>query len=156
MPVNLTFASKAYDDNNLFRYAYAYETISKKRTAPTLTPPLPTDDIPARTIISKSTAAPTLTATVTVQTPAGKPTLNITGTLSGEDHESTTLEVYVDGEAVQNIKRSGNSWEVITEVTAVWEGRPEEDGVPSHRNAMVVVLAVGANGRSAAKLLFAE
>ncbi|KAL2856994.1 hypothetical protein BJX68DRAFT_263518 [Aspergillus pseudodeflectus] len=31
MPVNLTFASKAYDDSSLFRYAYAFEKTSRLR-----------------------------------------------------------------------------------------------------------------------------
>ena len=45
MPVNLTFAGKAYDDTNLLSYAYSYEQGSKKRRAPGLTPPLETDKI---------------------------------------------------------------------------------------------------------------
>ena len=43
MPVGITFATKAYADNDLLRYAYAYETISRKRTAPLLAPALSTD-----------------------------------------------------------------------------------------------------------------
>ncbi|KAF2750800.1 amidase signature enzyme [Sporormia fimetaria CBS 119925] len=43
MPVNLTFAGKAYEDEKLLRYAYAYEQKSKRRVSPPLTPPLPTD-----------------------------------------------------------------------------------------------------------------
>jgi amidase len=43
MPVNLTFASKAYDDSNFFRYAYAFEKAGNLRQAPKRTPALPTD-----------------------------------------------------------------------------------------------------------------
>jgi len=31
MPVNLTFAAKAYDDNSILRYGYAFEMATKKR-----------------------------------------------------------------------------------------------------------------------------
>jgi len=40
MPVGLTFAGRAYDDNNLLRYAAAFEATGKRRVAPPRTPPL--------------------------------------------------------------------------------------------------------------------
>ncbi|KAA8651612.1 amidase family protein [Aspergillus tanneri] len=43
MPVNLTFAGKAYDDNNLLRYAYAFEKETKNRQLPPLVPQLDSD-----------------------------------------------------------------------------------------------------------------
>jgi hypothetical protein len=46
MPVNLTFAGKAYEDEKLMQFAYAYEKHSRRRTQPPLTPSLPSDDIP--------------------------------------------------------------------------------------------------------------
>jgi hypothetical protein len=45
MPVNLTFASKAYDDSSLLRYAYAFEKHSQLRQKPSRAPDLPTDRI---------------------------------------------------------------------------------------------------------------
>ncbi|KAI9369745.1 amidase signature domain-containing protein [Aspergillus egyptiacus] len=46
MPVNLTFAGKAYKDNELLEYAYTFEKATKHRTVPPLVPELDTDDIP--------------------------------------------------------------------------------------------------------------
>lgn len=40
MPVGLTFAGRAYDDSNLLRLAYAYESTGSKRLVPPRTPPL--------------------------------------------------------------------------------------------------------------------
>ncbi|GGP21619.1 amidase [Silvimonas iriomotensis] len=40
MPVGLTFAGRAYDDNNLLRFAAAYEATGSKRLVPPRTPPL--------------------------------------------------------------------------------------------------------------------
>lgn len=50
MPVNLLFASKAYHDNALFGYAYAFEQARGERggarVVPGRTPALPTDELP--------------------------------------------------------------------------------------------------------------
>ena len=40
MPVGLTFAGRAYDDNNLLRVASAFESTGSKRRVPPRTPPL--------------------------------------------------------------------------------------------------------------------
>ncbi|MFQ1764802.1 amidase [Aeromonas veronii] len=40
MPVGLTFAGRAYDDNNLLRFASAFESTGSKRMVPPRTPPL--------------------------------------------------------------------------------------------------------------------
>lgn len=40
MPVGLTFAGRAYDDNNLLRFASAFEATGSKRLIPPRTPPL--------------------------------------------------------------------------------------------------------------------
>ncbi|WP_437887328.1 amidase [Phytobacter sp. V91] len=40
MPVGLTFAGRAYDDNNLLRFAAAFEATGSKRLVPPRTPPL--------------------------------------------------------------------------------------------------------------------
>lgn len=47
MPVNLTFAGRAYDDVTLLKCATAYEAASRRRTAPGYAPPLPSDAIVA-------------------------------------------------------------------------------------------------------------
>ena len=41
MPVGLTFAGRAYDDNSLLRLAAAFEATGTRRTTPPRTPPLP-------------------------------------------------------------------------------------------------------------------
>ncbi|KPI37417.1 Glutamyl-tRNA(Gln) amidotransferase subunit A, mitochondrial [Cyphellophora attinorum] len=45
VPVNLTFAGKAYSDAELLRYAYAFEQGTKRRTSPASTPTLSTDKV---------------------------------------------------------------------------------------------------------------
>ncbi|KAJ5682696.1 Amidase [Penicillium macrosclerotiorum] len=45
MPVNLTFAGKAYEDDRLLRYGYAFERATKNRIQPPDTPALDSDSI---------------------------------------------------------------------------------------------------------------
>ncbi|KAM0811595.1 putative Amidase signature domain-containing protein [Seiridium cardinale] len=45
MPIGLTFAGRAYDDEKLLKWANAFERSSALRVAPPLTPPLPSDII---------------------------------------------------------------------------------------------------------------
>ncbi|KZL84419.1 amidase family protein [Colletotrichum incanum] len=47
IPVGLTFAGKAWSGSELFRYAYAYETATRRRESPPLVPSLDTDIIRA-------------------------------------------------------------------------------------------------------------
>ncbi|KAI5459605.1 amidase family protein [Mariannaea sp. PMI_226] len=46
MPVGITFATQGWADQDLLRFAFAYETASKRRTLPPRAPELPTDKIP--------------------------------------------------------------------------------------------------------------
>ncbi|KAJ4293364.1 hypothetical protein N0V90_008646 [Kalmusia sp. IMI 367209] len=46
MPVNLTFAGRAYDDANLLKYANAYERRTQKRVSTPWTPALDSDIVP--------------------------------------------------------------------------------------------------------------
>ncbi|CAK7198843.1 hypothetical protein SEUCBS139899_001510 [Sporothrix eucalyptigena] len=45
MPMGLTLAGRAYDDAKLLRWAYAYETATRRRAVPLRTPALQTDTI---------------------------------------------------------------------------------------------------------------
>jgi amidase len=153
MPVNLTFAGKAYEDNALFEYAYAFEKGSKLRQAPGRTPPLPTDAIEmAESKKNMGLEAPELTARVaSVEFEEGRK-LSISGTCNND--ELYALHVYADGEEVRNVKIKENVWEAQSDFVGAWTGRPEEKGVPNPALSMVIVLAIGKNGRSSGKLLF--
>ena len=157
MPVNLTFAARAYDDDNLFRYGYAFEKGSRLRQAPGRTPELATDmvEVVAGGEEKKlGDVAPELTvddATV-VDAQGGGRQVRVSGKVGGE--ELSALRVYVDGDQVQNVKLEDGDWEVVSDVLVPWNGRPEEAGVPSPDKAMVVVVATGKNGRSSGKMVF--
>lgn len=152
MPVNLTFASKAYDDNNLLRYAYAFEQNSKLRQSPTRTPALSTDTIALAQdakVIGQDPPALTV-ETVTKIGDSGK--IQLSGATIEE--ELIALHVYVDGLEQDRVRVEGKRWEATVLVISKWEGRSEEKNVPDPNKAMVVVLASGRNGRSSAQMLF--
>ncbi|KAF4446840.1 hypothetical protein F53441_9544 [Fusarium austroafricanum] len=153
MPVNLTFAGRAYDDNNLFRYAYAFEKQSCLRQPPSRTPGLPTD------IISHSQegknmgpSPPQLTVDATASITNGEKHVRISGTV--KENEVSELHVYLDGEEVGDVKVNGDKWEVQSNIREVSRARVEEISVPDFDRGMVVVLVVGKNGRSTGKMVF--
>jgi amidase len=154
MPVNLTFASKTYDDNSLLRYAYAFERNSRLRQIPSRTPDLPTDCI---TISAEpktiGSAPPRLTVDSATETQSSNGrSLRLSG--SACENELTTLRVYVDGVEQSGVKLTASEWNANVNVTSHWEGREEEKGTPDPTKAMVIVEASGKNGRSSAELLF--
>jgi amidase len=153
MPVNLTFAGKAYEDNDLLQYAYAFEKGGRLRQPPGRTPALATDAIELAGSKKKlGSVAPELTAQVTSVETEGTRKLSFSGTCNGD--KLCALKLYVDGEEVKNVKVTGTAWEAQSEVVSAWSGRPEEKGVPDQTKSMVVVLAIAENGRSTGKLLF--
>ncbi|KAJ9635597.1 hypothetical protein H2204_005771 [Knufia peltigerae] len=153
MPVSLTFASKAYDDSNLFRYAYAFEKGSNLRQAPMRTPTLITDSVALSAQESKLGSTPPelgLEAEI-LNTSEGKK-LRILATVHEDD--ISALKVYVDGEEIKNVHVVDGKWRVNSKVLSVWNGRVHEKGVPSPEKTMVIALAKGKNGRSSARMLF--
>jgi len=118
MPVNLTFAGKHGQDCDLLRYAYAFEQSTRRRTAPPVTPSLPTDEIAS---ISKNTRKPGgsgPTISISEQTLTG-PTLHLVGEVrSAASDSSPLIQIFVDGQAVSddNVSFDGKHLDVTIDV----------------------------------------
>ncbi|CAN8102821.1 unnamed protein product [Discula destructiva] len=166
MPVNLTFATKAYRDSDLFGFAYAFEQMHKGRTVPGRTPALPTDAIPVKEATAGNGVAavsekggggggaPELTASA--KRAADKKEVELSGSVrSGHIGGLKSLEVFVDGVLAATPSTADGEWTATVELKTEWNGRPEEKNVPDPNLAMIVVLAVANNGRAAGELLFA-
>jgi len=154
MPVNLTFASRAYDDSKLLSYAYAYEKASRLRERPSRTPELPTDWISLAEdgkSIGLTPPALTISEMTELHSPE-KRTFHLAGT--AHEDELDALRVYVDGLEQDSVKLVGSRWEADISIVTQWEGREEERGVPDPVKAMIIVMASGKNGRSAAEMRF--
>lgn len=163
MPVNLTFATGAYRDNELFGYAFAFEKRHCGRTVPGRTPALPTDEIPAAPIVNSSglvnggskggRLAPELEASA--QRTADDNKVRLAGSVkSSQAGGLKSLEVFVDGVKASELDVEDGEWNAVVEPKTRWEGRPEEKNVPDPNLSMIIVLAVAKNGRAAGKLLF--
>lgn len=166
MPVNLTFAGKAYDDGKLLAYAYAFERGTKARTAPPLTPPLATDVVVASLVkVSReSWASLELTASVRRVPDSEGPNIHLWGTIRSSEGtaEDVTVEAWVDGVKQVTKTLSGDGqWEVdigsvglpVTSNAEVlgWNLTPL-----TPRPAMILVVAKAANARVKANLLWVE
>ncbi|KAF2993860.1 hypothetical protein E8E13_000780 [Curvularia kusanoi] len=150
MPVNLTFAGRAYGDSDLLEYAWAFENGKIMRQKPTRVPELPSDRIEGRErIMEQGSTAPKLAASAS-RIESG---VMISGACDG--NELDALQVFVDGDEVHGVKITGDAWEVIaTDALSEWTGRSEEQGVPDPNKTMIIVLARGKNGRSTGAMLF--
>jgi Asp-tRNA(Asn)/Glu-tRNA(Gln) amidotransferase A subunit family amidase len=157
MPVNLTFAGKAYDDNALFRYAFTFEKATKLRQAPERTPALATDTITVNVAKCRHGVSPpglSLLEATSIEK-GDKKSIHLAGTV--QDDELAALHVYVDGAEVATPSMTSGRWVLDAQVSANidWaQVKPEELRVPSLDKAMVVVLAKGKNGRSSAQMAF--
>ena len=81
-----------------------------------------------------------------------KRTFHLAGT--AHEDELDALRVYVDGLEQDSVKLVGSRWEADISIVTQWEGREEERGVPDPVKAMIIVMASGKNGRSAAEMRF--
>jgi Asp-tRNA(Asn)/Glu-tRNA(Gln) amidotransferase A subunit family amidase len=144
MPVNITFAGKAYEDTRLLEYAYAFEQATKRRIPPPLTPALHTDfikqafDLPPgdQPMIKSVTAVSSATAGLTIHvsmTPYGE---------SNEPSSTMSLEVFIDGEAVFQESANKLEWkvrlsdQVMRPEVLGWDLKPLRK-----RDIMVIVVA---------------
>ncbi|KAH0120407.1 amidase signature enzyme, partial [Aureobasidium melanogenum] len=157
MPVNLTFAGKAYDDSALFKYAFAFEKATCLRQQPERTPALPTDTIKITGSTHKlGNSPPELTVDKVEASDEGEPrTIHLSGTVDGEN--LSAMQVYLDGDEVNRVCVSNGVWSSDVRIAADvdWSRvRKEEKRVPDLSKVMVIVLATGQNGRSAAEMIF--
>ncbi|KAA8904436.1 hypothetical protein TRICI_005486 [Trichomonascus ciferrii] len=104
VPMNLTFAGKAYEDINLLKWANAFENKTQHRIPPAHTPALDTDNIPLKPQTS-SHPRPKLNVAKFVVSPANSdPSLlevNIEGEVSGETN-GPDLEITIDAKSVSS------------------------------------------------------
>ncbi|KAJ5086040.1 hypothetical protein N7532_010811 [Penicillium argentinense] len=167
MPVGITFASRAYSDTDLLRYAYAFEAASRARTVPSLTPPLPTDYISFPTPLHGDTidAKPILNITATESKNLNESKLEVcrrvlvSGTVLSSDPlvGVSSVQIFVNGVPCFGVCLEGGNWE--------WQGdisRPKRNEryptiakVPKDQFLLVVIAKLG-NGRCAAAMLLID
>lgn len=150
MPVGLTFAGRAWDDNALLGFAYAFEQSGQRRIAPHLTPPLPGEALPAATVHDTADETPPdLRFEVSTAPVAddGSITFTVSGRATG-GAGNVDIRAWLNGE-VLDLRRSGDEFHASAHLPAAalnvrhsrWR-RPY--------GAIVTVLAVDERGASTA------
>jgi Asp-tRNA(Asn)/Glu-tRNA(Gln) amidotransferase A subunit family amidase len=167
MPVGLTFACKAWKDNDMLRYAYAYETASRARTPPRLTPSIPSDHIPllSPSIKGSIKAKPILDIrSTTWERPESLEEeicrlVSVSGTVHSSDPDVpvSSVQVFVNGEksAAVSLAEDEWKWEALLCRPKIFERFPTATTVPKDY-LLVVVIATLANGRNAAHTLLVD
>ncbi len=118
MPVGLTFAGSAYDDNRLLACAYAFDAQRARRVPPPLTPPLAGEafkvetSTPARATSARNHPQPpqfTLDAAVSPVADNGTIEIHVRGVIVSPA-QVTQIEIFVNGSALP-VRRQGDSFE---------------------------------------------
>lgn len=132
MPVGLTFAGKAYDDERLLRMAGDYEQSTQRRTSPPRTAELADDVFSGRTAQVGDGKAPPLAIVLAAdaRTSGDRDEIAITlDLLNDTEAENASIKVHVNGEAVA-MHRSGARFSASTLVPtaehkrfhSIWRG----------------------------------
>lgn len=125
MPVNLTIAGRAYDDNRLLELGYAFEAATGARVLPSLTPALDSDYIASRATKPAVQHLQPLHILVTEQNKSVSGTqtnIDVRGVFEyGNGDEIESVICYMDGEP-QQVSVDGKSWRVAAsrEVKQPW------------------------------------
>ncbi|RLL95125.1 hypothetical protein CFD26_104745 [Aspergillus turcosus] len=161
MPVNLTFAGKAYDDNNLLRSAFAFEQATKYRVPPPLVPELDSDVISKRVSNDhlgdrgQARALPNIAVvTQSKEVSDSMVRLEIRGSLHTSDGSKLEcLLCYVNGTPV-DVKVEGETWGLTTTYPASPRDRPWSRWTsPASTQTIVIVVAYMDTGLANGKLL---
>lgn len=167
MPVGVTFASKAYSDNDLLRYAFAYETATHARTAPSLTPPLSTDHISLSSFPKADSmkSRPILEVTEIISEAIDGPKqsiyrhISIEGTVSSSNPEVgvASVQMYFNGEesSAGHFENGKWRWETTISRPKRPERFPETARVPKNQ-FLIVLIASLTNGRCAASMFLLD
>ncbi|CZR62154.1 related to Asp-tRNAAsn/Glu-tRNAGln amidotransferase A subunit and related amidases [Phialocephala subalpina] len=152
MPVGLTFAGKGYDDAKLLKFAFAYEERSGNRKSPGGTPELESDFIRSKVGAMRAGASPP-GVTIEIQKrddEDGHYVVRLCGTFEAADGLESLI-VTVDGKPIVVSIKGDAEW--ATESELKLDSTPAKAEIDK---TLVVVLALGKNGRSSAKLLLLD
>ena len=166
MPMNLTFAGKAYDDEKLLVWSYAYEQGSQKRVAPKATPALKSDlfekvresnitgnELPA------TRARGTLVASVrSTQAADEKTRIHVHAKVEVDaEWEEAEIDVYLHGEKTPAAKIGQKEWMVEQDFELKEAERLDWSLKPMPPRPVTVLVVARAGGSAVdAKLLWAS
>jgi Asp-tRNA(Asn)/Glu-tRNA(Gln) amidotransferase A subunit family amidase len=155
MPMNLTFAGRAYGDAELLGFAYAFEERTKRRTVPGLTPRLETDVVVPNVAVEGGPALELHASVRSRKVSSSALSLSITGEVS-RDVEDVKVRIFLDGKEAWTGPVEGK-WNVDLKHTPLrpgclgWDLKPLEK-----KKIMVLVVAEAAGTRRETALFWAD
>ncbi|OQE46773.1 hypothetical protein PENCOP_c001G01185 [Penicillium coprophilum] len=156
MPVNLTFAGKAYDDNNLLKYGFAFEMAMQGRVQPSLVPALDSDfikggqdprpwDSPSTVDLVVETQVKKIDGSVVM--------IQVQGSVFPKDSQLEGLECHVNGQVVKPVIE-GDRWFIQASYPVSERDQPwKRWSSPALRQTIVVITAHTKSGSTAGKLI---
>ncbi|KAJ5774727.1 hypothetical protein N7457_009623 [Penicillium paradoxum] len=156
VPVNLTFAGKAYDDNSLLKYGFAFEEAMKGRVKPPLVPALDSDHITVDKHVRSWTSRSTVELVVEAQvkgTRGSNFVLQVRGSVVPKDAQLETLECYINGQPFQPII-AGNRWTIVASYPVSDRDQSwERWSSPALKQTIVIITAHTKAGSTAGKMI---
>ncbi|KAJ5983346.1 Amidase [Penicillium waksmanii] len=153
MPVNLTFAGKAYEDNDILSYGFAFEKASKSRVPPSGTPALDSDYLPTGSTSGATAARDKLELLVTTQRKEVRDSNAFVEVKGSVSSPAKSLSCYVNGEHC-DVSWEGEKWTItsiypISHRDSEWKSWES----PAVKQTIVIVVAHSESGSSSGKLI---
>ncbi|KAJ5891240.1 amidase [Penicillium subrubescens] len=164
MPVNITFAGRAYDDNRLLEFGYAFEAATQHRQMPPLVPALDSDMVSNKIIVTGPSdiqratvrALPRIKLIAKHKRIDGSTVhLRVEGVVTDPTGIPTAknLTCYIDGEA-QSVTIDGQKWGInLTRSLSDRESAWARWTSPALVQTVIVMTYRGATGIAAGKLI---
>ncbi|KAJ6191213.1 hypothetical protein N7519_001234 [Penicillium mononematosum] len=156
MPVNLTFAGKAYDDNNLLKYGFAFEMAMKGRVQPPLVPALDSDFIKGGQDLVPWASRSIFELVVETQVKEIHDctvVVRVQGSVVPKNSQLETMECHINGQVVKPAI-DGDSWFVTTSYPASDRDQSwKRWSSPALTQTIVVITARTKDGSSTGKLI---
>lgn len=156
MPVNLTFAGKAYDDNSLLKYGFAFETAMKGRVKPPFVPALDSDCIKGGQNPQPWASQSTVELVVETQVKEihdSTVVIQIQGSVIPKDLRLRTMECHVNGQPFKPVIED-DRWFVIASYPTSERDQPwKRWSSPALTQTIVVITAHTEAGSTTGKLV---
>ncbi|CAI7633228.1 unnamed protein product [Penicillium viridicatum] len=156
MPVNLTFAGKAYDDNSLLKWGFAFETAMKGRLQPPLVPALDSDCIKGDQDPQPWASRSTVELAVETQVKEihdSTVVVQIHGSVVPKDSQLRAMECHVNGQPFKPVI-DGDRWFVMASYPASERDQSwKRWSSPALTQTIVVITAHTEAGSTTGKLI---
>lgn len=153
MPVNLTFAGKAYQDNDILSYGFAFEMATKSRVQPSLTPALDSDSLPTGGFSGTTVHQNPLELIVNTRAKEVRDSKTFVQLDGAVSFPVKKLSCYVNGQPC-DVSWKGKEWSITTAYpVSDRDGEWKHWASPAVNQTIVTVVAYSEYGLTSGKLI---